>query len=79
MIDPDGPVPLYQQVADDIAARIESGEIAPGRKIPSESTIAQQYEVGRSTAKRAVAILKERGLVYGVNGKGVFVRPSDPA
>jgi DNA-binding GntR family transcriptional regulator len=73
VIDPDGPVNLFVQVADDLAGQIERGELPPGRRIPSESDIARLYGVGRSSAKRAVKLLKERGLVYGVAGKGVFV------
>ena len=75
MIDYEGPTPLYVQVADDIARRIESGELLPGRPIPSESRISQEYGVGRSTARKSINLLKSRGLVVGVVGRGVFVRP----
>lgn len=73
MIDFEGPTPLYQQVADHIAARIESGDLPPRRAVPSESRIAQEYGVGRSTARKALDLLKERGLVFGVTGRGTFV------
>ncbi|WP_319458844.1 winged helix-turn-helix domain-containing protein [Micromonospora sp. RTP1Z1] len=73
MIDPDGPVPVYRQVADLLAARISSGALAPHRPIPSESTIVQEYGIARGTARRAVALLRERGLVYTVPQRGTYV------
>jgi DNA-binding GntR family transcriptional regulator len=73
MIDPDGPVPVYQQVADLLAARIASGELAPHRPIPSETAIVQEFGIARGTARRAVALLRERKLVYTVAQRGTYV------
>jgi DNA-binding GntR family transcriptional regulator len=73
MIDPDGPVPVYQQVANVLAARIASGELAPHRPIPSETSIVQEFGIARGTARRAVALLRERGLVYTVPQRGTYV------
>lgn len=74
MIDFEGPVPLYQQVADLIEARIKSGDLPPGRRVPSEADIAGEYEIARSTARKALNLLKARGLVIGVTGKGTYVK-----
>lgn len=63
----------YRQIADDIAARIKSGEYPASSKIPSYQQLAQLYSVSISTAQRAVLVLQERGLVYGEPGRGVFV------
>jgi GntR family transcriptional regulator len=70
-------IPLnYRGIADDIAARIATGEYPPGAKIPSYSQLAELYSVSVSTAQRAVMVLRERALVTGVQGRGVFVRNS---
>lgn len=74
-LDHEGGTPLYQQIADIIAARIAAGGIAPDRPIPSETAMVQEFGVARLTARRAVRELVERGLVYVVRGKGTFVRP----
>lgn len=74
-LDHEGGTPLYRQIADIIAARIESGELQPDRAIPSETRMAEEYGVARLTARRAVRDLVERELVYVVRGKGTFVRP----
>jgi GntR family transcriptional regulator len=46
----------------------------PGR-VPSVATIAQQYEVAKGTAERALAILRDEGLIRSVMGRGHFVVP----
>lgn len=76
MIDHEGPVPLYVQVADAIQARIESGELAVDRIIPSENQLVQQYGVARGTARKSIELLRQRGLVVTVTGRGTFVRSS---
>jgi GntR family transcriptional regulator len=76
MVDPDGPTPLYVQVADLIEGMIRDGTLPPNRPIPSEATIQQRYGVARGTTRKAVEVLRERGLVFTVHGKGTFVAPT---
>ena len=42
-IDHDGETPIYLQLAAILRAQIASGELAPGRPIPSEKSLMQQY------------------------------------
>jgi GntR family transcriptional regulator len=67
----------FRSIAGDIAARIASGEYPPDAQLPSYRQIADLYSVSISTAQRAILVLQERGLVYGIPGKGVFVRDQD--
>ncbi|MPZ24988.1 MAG: GntR family transcriptional regulator [Micromonosporaceae bacterium] len=76
MVDPMSPTPLYVQVADLLAAEIKSGGIASGAAIPSESRLQQEHGVSRGTARRAVALLVERGLVVTVPQRGTYVKPA---
>ncbi len=71
--DPRGPELVYVLVADDIAAKISRGELAPGDRLPGEADVALEYGVARMTAARAVRELRERGLVRTVIGKGTYV------
>jgi GntR family transcriptional regulator len=73
----DGPTAVYVQIADDIATDIASGALAPGARIPTESDIVQTWGVARTTARRAVAHLREQGLVYTVVARGTFVTEAD--
>jgi GntR family transcriptional regulator len=78
MVDPDGPTPLYVQLADMIERDIRAGKIPPNRPIPSESTLQQQYGVARGTTRKAVEVLRERGLVFTVHGKGTYAAETLP-
>ncbi|WP_422771267.1 winged helix-turn-helix domain-containing protein [Plantactinospora sp. WMMC1484] len=72
-------IPLsYADIAADITARIRAGEYEPGAKLPSYTQLADLYSVSFSTAARAVALLRDRGVVVGAPGRGVFVKDSDP-
>ena len=64
----------YREIADDLTARIRSGEYPPGGPLPSYSKLAELYSVSVSTAQRAVALLHDRGLITGEPGVGVFVK-----
>jgi DNA-binding GntR family transcriptional regulator len=43
------PVPPYQQIAADLRARIISGDLPPGSKLPAYATLADRYGVGKGT------------------------------
>jgi GntR family transcriptional regulator len=71
--DPRGPS-KYVQFADFLRQQIESGELAPGALLPSESALMQRYGVSRPMARKAVAILRNEGLVTTEQGVGTKVR-----
>ena len=64
---------LWRMVADHIAARIAAGELQPGARLPGERDLAAEYGVSLGTARRAVANLRERGLVETLAALGTFV------
>lgn len=63
----------WREIADDIAARIYSGEYPPGEPIPSYSRIADLYSVSISTAAKAVARLHDLGLLETDPGRANIV------
>ncbi|HEX2823581.1 MAG TPA: GntR family transcriptional regulator [Streptosporangiaceae bacterium] len=65
------------QVARDIERDIGAGRIASDTRLPSEVDLAQQYGVARMTVRRAVAQLRDKGLVVTVHGRGSFVAPDN--
>jgi DNA-binding GntR family transcriptional regulator len=73
MFERESVVPLYVQAADYVAAKIASGELAPGQRLPSERDLAIEWGIGYLTARAAVKELKKRGLVVSAVGKGTFV------
>jgi len=72
-LDPEGPVPLYAQLAEVLRAQIVAGELQPNRPVPSELTLQQTYGVSRDTVRHALRVLREEGLVVAVRGKGTYV------
>jgi DNA-binding GntR family transcriptional regulator len=71
VVDHQSPEPLYRQVAGILRERIASGDITS--RLPSLKTITQEYGVSHVTAEKAVALLREEGLVVVVIGRGAFV------
>lgn len=72
-IDHGGRLPVYLQLADIIEQRIKSGELRAGRTIPSEQTLMQEFGLSRGSVRKAVSVLRERGLVDTVPHRGTFV------
>jgi GntR family transcriptional regulator len=64
---------LYKKVADDVRSQIASGALQVGDQIPSTTELGKRYGVSSTAARNAVAVLREEGLVEGIQGKGVFV------
>lgn len=70
--------PPSQRIADELRLAIETGELAPGARLPSERELARDYGTARNTAREAVRILAAAGLVTAEHGRGVFVREAVP-
>ena len=64
---------LYQQVANSILEQIQSGELQPGARLPSENALSEQHQVGRNTIRHALSELTVKGYVESVQGVGTFV------
>jgi GntR family transcriptional regulator len=66
--------PIYLQVINDIKAKILSGEIEPGQKLPSSRELAVLYQVNPNTASRIYGELERQGVTYTKRGIGTFVK-----
>lgn len=71
MIDPDLPIPLWEQLAGILRAKVKSGEL--NGRVPSIKSLSQEYEVSTRTAERALSTLKDEGLLVALHGKGYYV------
>lgn len=61
---------LAARLRDDII----TGRLRPGQRLPSETTLQQEFGLARQTVRRAVGVLRAEGLVVVQRGQGVFVR-----
>lgn len=66
-------VPLYQQIYEDIKAKIEGGSYAEGDRIPSEQELCSTYGASRITVRRAIGDLCSNGYLIKRQGVGTFV------
>ncbi len=65
--------PLYVQLADDLAARIERGDYAEGDRLPGMRELAAELRVGLVTVSQAYDSLVSRGRAVARVGKGTYV------
>jgi GntR family transcriptional regulator len=74
MLNPGSPLPLYQQLAEQLIRDIASGGFEPGARLPSEPELAERHGIGRPTVRQATELLVQRGLIERRRGSGTFVR-----
>lgn len=82
-ISPTDLLQVPQRLTDKLAAllmqRIESGELAPDERLPTEQQLAEQFGVSRTVVREAVSRLKSIGMLTSRQGAGVFVAPRHQA
>lgn len=69
---------IPMMVSDDIEEKIKKGVLLEGTQLPSERRLAELYDIGRNSVREAMKILKEKGLVEIVTGKGVYIKKPAP-
>lgn len=65
--------PFYRQIAEDLARKIQTEELAPAQQVPTENELMKEYGASRNTVRDAVKLLITRGLVITRAGQGTFV------
>lgn len=65
--------PKYEMITDDILTRIRNNDFSYDTVLCTEMQLAEQYNVSRITAKRALTDLEQRGILYRKRGVGSFV------
>ncbi len=73
LLDAVSTVRLYRMIADQIAAKIDSGEFAVGERLPAERLLAEQLGVSRASVREALIALELEGYVDVRVGAGVYV------
>ncbi|MFJ2630875.1 GntR family transcriptional regulator [Streptomyces sp. NPDC087422] len=68
----------HQEIADELRAKILSGELAPGSKIEGENGLMERHAAARSTVRQALDALRAEGLIESRQGVGVTVRAFRP-
>lgn len=61
--------PKYVAISKDIIRRIESGDLVPGDKVPSENELIEKYKISNTTARKSLHEIELRGWVTRIKGK----------
>lgn len=72
-LNPNGALPLYQQLQRALRDAIEHGELGPDDALPSERQLAAELGISRITVRKAIDGLADEGLLVRRQGSGNFV------
>lgn len=68
---------IYQRIARDLRTAIARGAYPPGARLPTEQDLSERYTVSRHTAREALQLLRNEGLIARKRGVGSVVAPND--
>jgi GntR family transcriptional regulator len=73
--DADSSTPLYLQVANKLSSAINSGLWQADEALPSERVLCEVLDISRVTARKAMDILFDQGLIVRRQGSGTYIAP----
>lgn len=68
------PIPIYEQIAEEIKKEVESGGIKYGDPLPTIRGLASQLDIAVNTVARAYLELEKEGLIESGGRKGSYVK-----
>jgi GntR family transcriptional regulator len=78
-IQPDGPVPIYEQIVTQVTFAIAAGTLRPGDAIPSVRDLGHDLVVNPNTVLRAYQQLERDGVFVSRRGRTMEVTAEAPA
>ena len=72
-LDRASPISLYEQLYRELKKAIISGELPPGKQLPSTRALALQYDISRNTVNTAYSQLLVEGFITSRPGSGFYV------
>ncbi|UQZ36733.1 trehalose operon repressor [Paenibacillus sp. PK3_47] len=64
---------IFVQIYNGYINQIQTGQLLPGTKLPSESELAETYGTSRETVRKALNLLFQEGYIHKIKGRGSFV------
>lgn len=77
-LDAASPIPLYQQIVEQVRRLTALGALRPGDRFLTVRELAAKARVNRNTAARAIQELEREGIVHTRVGRGTFVLETPP-
>lgn len=72
-VDAGSPVPIYEQIADQLVFAVAGGDLAAGDLVPSVRDLSVQLTVNPNTVVRAYQQLEQLGVLEPLRGRGMVV------
>lgn len=66
----------YMRVVSHLQAKIATGIYPANSQLPTEAELEIEYNVSRTTVRKALELLRNEGMIYIRHGQGTFVRPA---
>lgn len=67
----------YKIIADQLSEAIRQGKYKDTNKLPTEEQLVKEFNVSKTTIRNAIQVLCSYGIVYQVQGSGMFIRERD--
>ncbi|MEN6384926.1 MAG: GntR family transcriptional regulator [Phycisphaerales bacterium] len=71
-------MPEYNRLYNSLRDQILDGHYAAGQMLPPERDLCKDFGVSRITARHAIRLLQEQGLVERFQGRGTYIRSLKP-
>ena len=71
-----GALPVYIQISELIARRINAGQLLAGERLPTERDMAREFTVAVGTLRKALRALQMQGLIIRKHGSGNYINTS---
>lgn len=76
-IDADKKTPKYIQIVNAITTAIKQGKLKKGDHIFSINELSDEYLLSRDTVQKAYSLLRKKGVIISVKGKGFYINRTD--
>jgi DNA-binding transcriptional regulator YhcF (GntR family) len=70
-------IPVYKQIIHFIQELITSGKYKKGDFLPSMHELSDELEISKETVKKAYYILRDKGMIKSVQGKGFYITDNE--
>jgi DNA-binding transcriptional regulator YhcF (GntR family) len=77
-VDPDRPLPVYEQVREQVARMVAAGTLQPGTRLPTIRQLAVDLGLAKGTVAKAYELLESDAVIETRGRKGSFVLEMQP-
>ena len=76
-VDISSQTPVYKQLINNIEENVRDGALKEGDLLPSMNELSASLDISKETVKKAYSILRDKGIIEAIQGKGFYVASND--